>query len=88
MGAGKDMDATLIVSSQPDFLQGGVTERRVQQEVAAYRKQVEALDHEYERRHIALDRVFITRITGIAADPFITFASDRVDESVDTEPPV
>jgi len=81
------LDATVLISSQPDFLEGGVTERRIRDETALYRKQVEQLDAEFERRHIALDRIFISRITGIAADPFVMFAGDRTDEPVSGEVP-
>lgn len=82
-----DVDQTVLISSQPDFLNGGVSERRLRDETAMYRKQVEALDAEFERRHIALDRIFISRITAIAADPFVMFAGDRTDDPLNAEVP-
>jgi arylsulfatase A-like enzyme len=81
-------DATILISSEPDFLQGGVTERRVRDETAKYRRFVDELDARYEREHKALDRVFVTRITAISDNPFVTFVSDEGDVRELPEPPV
>lgn len=78
------MDATMRISTEPDFLQGGVTERRIREESDRYTSILQGFALRMERERAAIDREFIRRTLAIAQDPFAVL--DRPEAQLQEEP--
>lgn len=82
-----ELDQTTVIPLNSDMLSEGETQRRVREETALYRRQVEMLDAEYERRHNGLNAIFCRRIMEIAANPFATLQNDGLEPAGHAEVP-
>jgi len=62
-----------------DFLSGGVTERRIKEEMAAYDEHLRRLADEMAARNNAANLTLVIRIRAIISDPFVQLPPPGVD---------